>query len=915
MTIPQFPPLIRSSRFDGLRAVFGVGFFGYHSYISASLPDRLYMGLDDARRPPTIIADEPALDTQPVVTPLEMLLANDPPGGAGWPTASRQAIGRLEALWLLAEDRQRLLDAQAIDPLPHQAALVEHVLATAGLERVLIADEVGLGKTIEAGLIVHRLQQANPTVRVLYLTEARLVPNVVEEFERIGLNPRPRLWTADRVEARLKPGDSDAMVVASIHKAVANADLVAASGPWDVLIVDEAHHLTDYSPDGGDPQERMRLVRRLVTERLTPSGRLLLLSGTPHQGHLDRFKNLLRLLSPRDDERDAAGKVIYRIKDDIRGWDGEPLFPLREVHPHRSVSVSPEYHTWMADVHRLLAPGPGASRASAWRRAQALQWCASSPEAGLAYLARLAIRSGRRVGTDSVLRRALEVLRPYRGGPSTEPIDTLERRMLGTSPEFGEDAEEVFGGGESLLQKVLQQGADLVAGDAFGQKLASLAELLAEAPDEKFVVFAQPIETVYTLKRRLEAELGSGAVAFIVGGQTLEQRRAEIDRFVGDSRVRVMVSSRSGGEGINLQVSRRLVHFDVPWNPMEMEQRVGRVHRYGGVRTIIVDTLVLEGSRETRVLSRARARLGAIVKDLDRSRFELLFSRTMALIPLEELAILMAGEQFAPLDQDEEDRLDTLVQRGHQLLDQSEEEFRRRAAILGEVDRGEVEYGDLESWLERVASAQPAEGYHRRVLADVEDGRRPVAQPARLFSLNGSLVFVTPMAGVAVEDVNGSPVRAVRLGLNAPDIAERIRAAVAEATPGGAAAVLVSPKDWQDWCAANQLGAVWESGGILLVYLVRRLEPSASAPERSCRLHGWLVSPDVRNEQELSSRALAQLVRLVRDPRPKVKPPIGFDSACLREAEARHLAGLRAIEPGEPVPAVFPIVAVAIDRG
>src|SRR3954462_4356358 len=172
----DFPPLIRSSRAPGVRSVLGVSNFGYKSYFSSALPDRLYIGLDDAQRPPSLIPDEPALDTDPWPTPAELILRAELANSVGWPTATRSTLARLETLWLLAEDKQRLLDAQAIDPLPHQAALVEHILGTSGLERVLIADEVGLGKTVEVGLIIQRLQRASPTLRVLYLTEARLVP-------------------------------------------------------------------------------------------------------------------------------------------------------------------------------------------------------------------------------------------------------------------------------------------------------------------------------------------------------------------------------------------------------------------------------------------------------------------------------------------------------------------------------------------------------------------------------------------------------------------------------------------------------------------------------------------------------------------------------------------------------------------
>ena len=100
-------------------------------------------------------------------------------------------------------------------------------------------------------------------------------------------------------------------------------------------------HLTDRSEDSSSPQERMKLARTLIRERLLPQGHLILLTGTPHQGHEFRFRNLLRLLSSDGKtEAEARGRVIYRIKDDIRDWNGQPLFPVRRVNPPTLVEVT-----------------------------------------------------------------------------------------------------------------------------------------------------------------------------------------------------------------------------------------------------------------------------------------------------------------------------------------------------------------------------------------------------------------------------------------------------------------------------------------------------------------------------------------------------------------------------------------------
>jgi SNF2 family DNA or RNA helicase len=920
--------LVRSRHYNGLRAICDVSNFGLTSYTTAALPDRVYTGLDAAERPPSIALLEADLDVTHLPTPLESLVSPNVQSDERWAAETRRTLGRLEAMWLLIEDRHRLLDVLPVEPLAHQASLVEHVVSTAGLRKVLIADEVGLGKTIEAGLIIQRLQQTSASpLRVLYLTEARLVENVFEEFERLGL--KPRRWTAYLQEARLGPGDVDPLVIASTHRAVHHDEAFAKSGPWDVIIVDEAHHLTDWSDDGSSPQERMKLARTLVRDRLVPQGYLILLTGTPHQGHEHRFRNVLRLLSSDGKtEAEAGGRVIYRIKDDIRDWNGQPLFPIRCVNPPTLVEVGRKYYDWLASVHLLFSTG-SSTTAAGWRRAQALQWCASSPQAGLAYLVRLALRMGMTSYESSDLHKAIAALRPYREGRADESIDLLEARLVKTREPSEEEDEGVQGRvvDPTMLADVLRVGTTLVAEDALAPKLRAISAWLQEHPDEKFVIFAQPVETVYTLNRRLERILGPDSVALIVGEQSREVRNKEIARFWQDPNVRALVSSRSGGEGINLQVSRRLVHFDVPWNPMEMEQRVGRVHRYGGLQTIIVETLVLKDSRERRILDRARARLGRIVGDLDRDRQEFLFGRTMSLISTEELQSLMAGENFGPLTQDEETRLDRLVTKGYQLWQEADQKFRVLSDQLQILDRGEVTEADLEDFLTNSLQVPGELGWTRRAFEGGLNGSEPVVKdsPAVVYRLgDGTLGYVGRDAGVGLFAPGYRPGRPRRLGLNVPWIAGQLRQAISGAVSSeksndeqvsGAGLALVPRKEWREWAeTAGWQDRISNSGALFLTYCIRKLDPTGSTVrELASELQAWIVTADGTWESKLTAAQTGALVRLIRRPRPKRTRPDGFKSERLLTSEASRLPALRARKAGEPLTAVFPISAIWIE--
>ena len=220
--------------------------FGFETYDLAAPPRRLL----SARTATPLV--ETGVDVRRVErVPPPSALLQGLPGGESWLGVSQRTLARVSAAFLVGEDPQRRLDAQSAATLMHQLSLVQHVVENPSLRKVLIADEVGLGKTIEAGLLVKRVLEGNTQLRVLYLAPARLVSNVAFEF-RDKLNLDARRWVAgSAADARL---DDDRLVVASIHKAVFGDNLqrVVESGPWDVLIVDECHHLSDWGMDGGE---------------------------------------------------------------------------------------------------------------------------------------------------------------------------------------------------------------------------------------------------------------------------------------------------------------------------------------------------------------------------------------------------------------------------------------------------------------------------------------------------------------------------------------------------------------------------------------------------------------------------------------------------------------------------------------
>jgi hypothetical protein len=607
------------------------------------------------------------------------------------------------------------------------------------------------------------LLEANPGLRAIYLAPARLVRNVRREFDRLKLGFRQ--WTAVDRDAVL----ADNRVLVSIHKAVhgANFEAVVNSGPWDILVVDECHHLSDWAPGGGDPKENFRLVRQLI-ERVGSDGRVIFLSGTPHQGHRSRFENLIRLLkAPGDDDRVLAGRVIHRTKDDVRDWNGNPLFPRRQVNEPIHFEPGERYRAWIQHIYDFYHPAVGAAsqasqrRAAGWRCAQALQWAASSPQAGLGYLVRQALRAGWRLETAN-LREAILALRPYRGGAADETVQALYERMISEvgdqiETDEVEDIEEydaangpLGGNAVSELAQLLREGLDVQreAGDSKWDLLRSC--VLDPAAPDKVVFFAQPIETVTALAAYLQRVYGD-APALIIGGQSDEQRQAQIDLFWQADGPRFLVSSRAGGEGINLQIARRLVHVDVPWNPMELEQRVGRVHRFGSRQTIIVDTMVATGSREEEAYRVARQKLSLVVGTMvERERFEAVFSRVMALVRQEDIQELMLASPAGPMNAQDQDRLAALIHEGLTDWRDFHARFTAEQGRIKELDPGLAAWDDLDAFLKEYAGARVVEGFHAQRFAYREGNVDSVPESARVITFDGTKFF-------ACGDYSGAP--------------------------------------------------------------------------------------------------------------------------------------------------------------
>jgi superfamily II DNA or RNA helicase len=828
--------------------------------------------------PPILRTEVDTFQAPPIPSPAELMISL--PTEDNWSAMTRRSLARLEALCLIVEDPQRRLEVREVETLAHQVSLVRHVLDNAKLRRVLIADEVGLGKTVEAAMILQELLARDPGLRVLYLAPARLVSNVGREFRRMGLAFRE--WKAQESDANL---EKDQRIIASIHRAVHpnHVQKFKTGRPWDVIVVDECHHLSDWAPGGGDPVEKYRLVRDLVAGQRS-SGHLLLLSGTPHQANVSRFENLLKLLL-EDGEKpsEVAGRVIFRTKEDVRDWNDHPLFPKRQVNPPIVCDISPEHRQWLGQIQEFFSPPGGGlnavrQRAAGWRCAQALQWATSSPNAGLGYLVRQAVRDGW-MPSNPVLRNALAAIRPYRRGRPDEHLDELYQRLqkeVHRQREVGDlddledlDAFELQPLERQVLSSLLVTGTRLVVAPDQPKWQVLWDNSIANAGGEKVVLFAQPIETVLALAGWLQNRTGSRP-AIIIGGQSDAERDAEVARFRSPSGPQFLISSRAGGEGINLQFARRLVHLDVPWNPMDMEQRVGRVHRFGSKRTILVDTLIVRDSREERMWAVARQRLETISRTMvSRDRFETLFSRVMCLIAPEDLQKVMLDDTDSTMGPELESRLSHLVEAGFRSWQSFHDQFAQNQRLIRQMPAGLSRWEDLEDFLIRHAGAERQDGVMATRFREAGGTVTAEDIPARVLKLSsGEYGLVGDYSGNPISGGSGIPVK--RLGLNMPEVLTAIRELALPRQPTGAALLR-----WGDAEALirNRLGrsaTVW-------AFLRQNLQfdQTGGANEMGAELHLYVSSADFGTTRPLNAEERQEFLRSLGNFSTRIKPTHG----------------------------------------
>ena len=566
---------------------------------------------------------------------------------------------RLVDVWLSCQaqmlpllDDAATLTAAPIDLLPHQIVLT-HRIAQASPRRYLIADEVGLGKTIETALVVRELFSRGELKRALMVVPAGLVHNWHRELNEVfHLDFEVFGSEGDVSDRKTNAFLKHDRLIASIDtlKIPSRMKRLQEAPPWDLVIFDEAHHMTAARTGGKLKKTENYKLGELLRDHCRD---LLLLSATPHQGDHFRFFMLVNLLRPglfkgaeeMVERRHLLNQVMFRrTKADACRPDGQPLFARRWVHTHAGTMSPSEQHfyaklrSYLQDGFDLAKRQGGQGRALGFVMTVFQKIAASSFAAVRRTLLRrkLALTLHEAIvrdqmldvdGRDRLLDEVRAMLREQLGLPNTSigraeverVLADLRAKLLRKLDDdglLGADSESA-GGSESwaeegtlavelALPEERLRIDELLAAFPQDQEtkvvalLQALGALWRENTDEKVVIFATYLGTVELLGRAIEQTFPGQGVVVLRGGDHGAKVAAE-RRFRKSDGPRVMVCTAAGREGINLQFARILFNFDLPWNPMDIEQRIGRIHRYGQRDTAQVYNLVLADTIEGKI--------------------------------------------------------------------------------------------------------------------------------------------------------------------------------------------------------------------------------------------------------------------------------------------------------------------------
>ena len=518
--------------------------------------------------------------------------------------------------------------SSGIIPLPHQLHVLNRALSNNNV-RYILADEVGLGKTIEAGLIIKELKTRGLIKRILVVCPTGLVTQWSLEMQDKFNEKFHVILPEDYDTIRKITGNED--VYGQFDQVISPMDSIKPlerrvgwteekiaqyneeriysiiNSGWDLVVIDEAHRVAGSSGEVA----RYKLGKLLAAA----SPYLLLLTATPHNGKTEPFLRLIRLVDEKAFpninaivKEQVAPYVIRTEKREAIDNNGNKLFKNRTT---RAIELHwDERHSMQRRLYEMVSDYVSKNYNKAMRNRGKNMWFVF-----LLIMMQRLVTSSTSAVRESMERR-VKVLEEqafkYQSMSEEEFAEMeLEENMEDAIAAISLDIKEEIAQLNDIIAVAKQ--AEFQYLDVKVEPLLEIIDdLFAEDRQRKVIIFTEFVATQSYLVKLLKDRGYSTSI--LNGSMSIEERNAALQEFKTETDI--LISTDAGGEGLNLQFSNCIINYDLPWNPMKIEQRIGRVDRIGQQRDVIVYNFILADTVENRVKAVLEEKLSVILKEI-----------------------------------------------------------------------------------------------------------------------------------------------------------------------------------------------------------------------------------------------------------------------------------------------------------
>jgi len=578
------------------------------------------------------------------------------------------------------------LSIARVDPLPHQLEAVYDYFLKSPRIRFLLADDPGAGKTIMAGLLIKELKIRGLIQRVLIVTPANLCFQWQRELKD-KFREQFTVVRSDVLRANYgsNPWQDINQVITSVSwvSRIEDANESIRRSNWDLIIVDEAHKMSAYSED------KKTLAYQLGEALSGMTDHYLLMTATPHKGDPENFRLFLKLL-----DKDVYGDIkslekalevrdapfyLRRVKEALVTFPDPGTGEAKTLFTKRNVKTA----SFQIDDDEL----DFYDKLTQYVEEQSIKASQDDSARGRALGFTMAMLQRRFASSIYAVRRTLERMKTKREKILEDPEKYRQEQIFKKVPEDFDDLpdemkEEILAeledvvasiNPEALREEIIELGklsdmAIALEKREIETKLNKLKDVITENrifddPTMKLLIFTEHKDTLDYLAGDGKSDRPLGKlidwglnITQIHGGMKIGDRDTPGTRIYAERAFKedcqVLVATEAAGEGINLQFCWCMINYDIPWNPNRLEQRMGRIHRYGQEKDCLITNFVATNTREGRVLERLFDRISKIEEDLDPDKTGKVFNVLGDVFPANQLERMLRDMYARNLTED-----------------------------------------------------------------------------------------------------------------------------------------------------------------------------------------------------------------------------------------------------------------------